>query len=56
MDIDAENYPKMSGKVLLYTSRDQGANPAMTINHETVSELAPILEKLARKFSPIRSK
>ena len=32
MDIDPVNYTK-TGKVLLYTSRDQGAYPAMTITH-----------------------
>jgi hypothetical protein len=55
MDVDVDNYPKV-GKVLLYTSRDMTADPAMTIKHETVSELAPVLEKLARRYSPIRSK
>ena len=50
------DYPKVTGKVLLYTSRDSDADPVMTTKHETVSELAPILKKLARRFSPIRSK
>ena len=45
-----------NGKVLLYTSRDQDAHPAMMIMHETVAQLPPILRKLSRKFSPIRSK
>jgi hypothetical protein len=40
----------------LYTSRDKEAHPAMMITHETVSQLAPILEKMSRKFSPLRSK
>jgi len=47
---------KPTGKVLLYTSRDEEAHPAMMITHETVAQLPPILEKLSRKFSPIRSK
>jgi hypothetical protein len=47
---------KPTGKVLLYTSRDQEAHPAMMITHEIVAQLPPILEKLSRKFSPIRSK
>ena len=47
---------KPTGKVLLYTSRDKEAHPAMMITHETVSQLPPILEKLSRRFSPIRSK
>jgi hypothetical protein len=51
---DASSKP--NGKVLLYTSRDQDAPPAMMIMHETVAQLPPILEKLSRKFSPIRSK
>src|SRR5882757_5341343 len=56
MDIDVDHYPTVNGKVLLFTSRDDGAAPAMTIAHETVSELPPVLRKLARRFSPIRSK
>jgi len=51
---DASSKP--NGKVLLYTSRDQDAHPAMMIMHETVAQLPPILHKLSRKFSPIRSK
>jgi hypothetical protein len=47
---------KPNGKVLLYTNHDQDAPPAMMIMHETVAQLPPILEKLSRKFSPIRSK
>ena len=49
-------FAKPTGKVLLYTSRDKEAHPAMMITHETVSQLAPILEKMSRKFSPLRSK
>jgi hypothetical protein len=44
---------KPNGKVLLYTSRDQEAHPAMMIMHETVAHLPPILQKLSCKFSPI---
>jgi hypothetical protein len=47
-------FSKPNGKVLLYTSRDQDAHPAMMMMHETVAQLPPILEKLSRKFSPIR--
>jgi hypothetical protein len=50
------SFAKPTGKVLLYTSRDKEAHPAMMITHETVSTLPPILEKMSRKFSPIRSK
>ena len=56
MDVDSNEYPRISGKVLLYTSRDLGASPAMTVMHDTVSQLPPVLEKLARRFSPIHSK
>jgi hypothetical protein len=57
MDVDMDFFSsKISGKVLLYTSRDLGASPAMTVNHETVSRLPPVLQKLARRFSPLRSK
>jgi hypothetical protein len=41
--------------VLLYTSRDLGVPPAMTITHQMGSQLPPVLLKLARKYSPIRS-
>ena len=47
---------KPNGKVLLYTSRDKDADPAMMMTHETVAQLPPILQKLSGKFSPIRSK
>jgi hypothetical protein len=56
MDVDLDAYSKIDGKVLLYTSRVLGASPAMTVSHETVSRLPPVLQKLARKFSPLRSK
>jgi hypothetical protein len=57
MDVDQNFFSsKISGKVLLYTSRDLGVSPAMTVNHDTVSRLSPVLQKLARRFSPLRSK
>jgi hypothetical protein len=57
MDVDLNFFSsKISGKVLLYTSRDLGASPAMTVKHDTVNRLPPVLQKLARKFSPLRSK
>ena len=56
MNFEDDACPKINGKVLLYTSRDQDASPAMTITHDTINELPPILDKLAGKFSPIRSK
>ena len=52
MDVDVDN-PIVNGKVLLFTSRDKDAAPAMTITHKTISELPPVLQKLARRFSPI---
>lgn len=56
MVVDSDKYLKVNGKVLLYTSRDKGASPAMTITHDTVDKLPPVLQKLARIYSPIRSK
>ena len=53
MDVDPRVF---SGKVLLYTTRDLGAPPDFTVTHDTVSRLPPVLQKLARKFSPLRSK
>jgi len=44
------------GKVLLYASRDEDANPHLSINTQTVNQLPPILKKLSAKYSPIRSK
>jgi hypothetical protein len=55
MDVDDHALPMAMGKVLLYTSRDQDAEPAMTMSHETGYQLPPVLDKLARKYSPIRS-
>src|ERR1700691_5683036 len=49
-------FAKPTGKVLLYTSQEKGALPAMMITHETVYQLPPILEKMSHKFSPIQSK
>ena len=56
MNIEIDTKPKINGKILLYTSHDDDASPAMSITHETVNQLPPILDKLAGKFSPIRSK
>jgi hypothetical protein len=43
------------GKVLLFTERSEGAKPAMSMKHEVTSQLSPVLSRLARGFSPIRS-
>jgi hypothetical protein len=56
MDMDNDAHHKADGKVLLYTSQDKNARPTMTITHHTSSELPSILQELAYKFSPIRSK
>jgi hypothetical protein len=56
MEVDGEVRQQTIGKVLLYTSQERDAHPAMTIKHQTTSELPSILDKLAQKFSPIRSK
>ena len=55
MAVDDSSSYNQKGKVLLYTNREQ-KEPAMTIMHETVGQLPPILHKLSRKFSPVRSK
>ena len=55
MDIDP-GYYQADGKVLLYTSEEVDARPAMAMNHKVSSELPPILKKLAQMYSPIRSK
>jgi hypothetical protein len=52
MDMDT-GYYQADGKVLLYTSQDVDAHPAMSMTHKTSSELPPILKKLAQRFSPI---
>lgn len=56
MNVDLNVHSKIGGKVLLYTTRDLGADPAFTIKHDTVSRLPPVLHKLARRFSPLRGK
>ena len=56
MDVDPLGSSQADGKVLVYTSQEVNANPAMAMTHKISSELPPILTKLARKFSPIRSK
>jgi hypothetical protein len=52
--MDVDDF-KISGKVLLYTSQNLGASPTMTVKHDTVSKLPPVLQKLAGKFSPLCS-
>jgi hypothetical protein len=44
------------GKVLLFTERHEGAKPTMAIKHEVTPQLSPVLMKLGRSYSPIRSK
>ena len=56
MDVDLNVHSKIGGNGLLYTTQDLGADPAFTIKHDTVSRFPPVLQKLARKFSPLRSK
>lgn len=56
MNVDSEVHQKPVGKVLLYTSREDGSYPAMAIKHEVTSKLPSVLKGLARNFSPIRSK
>ena len=56
MDIDHNRAPASFGKVLLYTTRDEDAPPAMAIKHKTTSNLPTILKELSLKYSPIQSK
>jgi hypothetical protein len=56
MDVDREVHQQPVGKVLLYTSQEMNARPAMTMKLQTTGELPSILKELAHKFSPIRSK
>ena len=54
MDVD-EPHSKIKGKVLLYTTRAAGAEPAMTMMQEITTQLPPVLERLAGRYLPIRS-
>ena len=56
MDVCMKVSSKISRRVLLYSSQDLDASPFLTVNHETVSRLPPVLQKLARKFLPLCSK
>jgi hypothetical protein len=56
MDVDTEVHQQPIGKVLLYTGQERDTRPAMTMKHQTTGKLPSILNKLAQKFSPIRSK
>jgi hypothetical protein len=57
MNEDSEKIHQIpSGKVLLYTSRDDNARPVMSMKHKTIEQLPTILKEVAQKFSPIRSK
>lgn len=53
MDVDAEVPQNPDGRVLLYTSRDRDAQPAMAIKHQADSSLPSVLKELAQRFSPI---
>jgi hypothetical protein len=56
MDHGSELQSAPLGKVLLYASHDEDANPHLSINTQTVNQPPPILKKLSAKYSPIRSK
>lgn len=56
MDVDSDIPLDSNGKVLLYTSGDKEALPAMSIKCKTTSNLPFILNEVAERFSPIRSK
>ena len=44
----------MKGRVLVYTGSND-SHPEMTMKHEVTRTLAPVLESLAGKYSPIKS-
>jgi hypothetical protein len=56
VDHESEFQSAPMGKVLLFASRDEDAQPHLSINTQTVSQLPTILKKLSAKYSPIRSK
>jgi hypothetical protein len=53
MNVDPDPHARVSGRVLLYTSASKDATPAMTMKQEVTSQLPPILEKLAGRYSPV---
>jgi hypothetical protein len=56
MDSINESRAKVRGKILLYTTPDRDALPAMVMNQDVTNHLPTILEKLSSRYSPIRSK
>ena len=55
MNVDNEEHQTPDGKVLLYSSRDDNV-PVMSIKHKTTNKLPTILNEIAQRYSPIRSK
>jgi hypothetical protein len=55
MEVD-EHCSKIREKVLVFTSRDPDAEPAMAMVQDIGNALPPVLERLAGRYSPIRSK
>src|SRR5882762_7040492 len=55
VDHESEFQSAPMGKVL-FASHDEDAQPHLSINTQTVSQLPTILKKLSAKYSPIRSK
>jgi hypothetical protein len=55
-NVDESGMSLLQGKVLFYTDRREGAKPSMSLKHEVTPKLSMVLTKLARSFSPIRSK
>jgi len=54
MDLDANLTAKVSGKVLLYASRD-AEEPLMTFRQEVTPKFSTILEGLSERYSPVKS-
>ena len=55
MDLDDNLPPKVSGKVLLYDSRDV-EEPLMTFCQKVTPDLSTILQRLSERYSPVKSK
>jgi hypothetical protein len=56
MVVESDVRSKVQGKVLLYSTRDVHASPVMTMMQDVGLGLPVVLDKLAAKYSPIRSK
>jgi hypothetical protein len=55
---ELQNQDSAMGKVYVYTTHGDPhtSKPYMTMKHEVTTDLAPVLEDLATRYSPVRSK